>query len=90
MTGNPAGEKAVRGTRMDPPDWKPMPSVGLGGNELRVREDSGAVRVLDVARFAEAICVLHAFQKKAQKTSKQGIDLARRRFRDFVPERKQR
>jgi phage-related protein len=65
-----------------------MPSVGLGVNEIRVREDSGAFRVIYVARFAEAIYVLHAFQKKAQKTPKQDIDLARRRFRDLVQERK--
>ena len=55
-----------------------------------MREDSGAFRVIYVARFAEAIYVLHAFQKKAQKTPKQDIDLARRRFRDLVQERKQR
>jgi phage-related protein len=74
----------------DPADWKPMPTVGLGVNEIRVREDSGAFRVIYVARFAEAIYVLHAFQKKAQKTPKQDIDLARQRFRDLVQERKQR
>lgn len=56
----------------DPADWKPMPSVGLGVNEIRVREDSGAFRVIYVARFAEAIYVLHAFQKKAQKTPEAG------------------
>ena len=74
----------------DPVDWKPMPSVGLGVNEIRVREASGAFRILYVARFAEAIYVLHAFQKKAQKAAKQDIDLARRRCRDLVQERRQR
>ena len=51
----------------DPADWKPMPSVGLGVKENRVR-DGGAYRVIYVARFAEAIYVLHAFQKKTTKT----------------------
>lgn len=74
----------------DPADWKPMSSVGLGVNEIRVREDGGAFRILYVARFAEAIYVLHAFQKKAQKTPKPDIDLARRRFRDLAQEREQR
>lgn len=74
----------------DPMDWKPMPSVGLGVNEIRVREDSGAFRVIYVAKFEEAVYVLHAFQKKAQKTPKQDIDLARQRFRELVQERKQR
>ncbi len=74
----------------DPTDWKPMPSVGLGVKEIRVRDDSGAFRVIYVAKFEEAVYVLHAFQKRAQKTSKQDIDLARQRFRDLVQERKQR
>ena len=71
----------------DPADWKPMPTVGLGVNEIRVR-DSGAFRVIYVARFSEAIYVLHAFQKKARKTPKSDINLARKRFRELVQERK--
>lgn len=74
----------------DPANWKPMPSVGLGVNEIRVREDSGAFRVIYAAKFAEAVYVLHAFQKKAQKTPKQDIELARRRFMELVQQRKQR
>ncbi len=74
----------------EPADWKPMPSVGLGANEIRVREDGGAFRVIYVAKFAEAVYVLHAFQKKAQKTPKQDLELARRRFRELVQERRQR
>jgi len=71
----------------DPADWKPMPTVGLGVNEIRVR-DGGAFRVIYVARFSEAIYVLHAFQKKARKTRKSDIALARKRFRELVQERK--
>ena len=67
-----------------------MPSVGLGVNEIRVREDGGAFRVIYVAKFSEAVYVLHAFQKKVPKTSKQDIELARRRFRELIQERKQR
>jgi phage-related protein len=74
----------------EPADWKPMPSVGLGVNEIRVREDGGAFRVIYVAKFSEAVYVLHAFQKKAPKTSKQDIELARRRFRELIQERMQR
>ncbi len=74
----------------DPADWKPMPSVGLGINEIRVREDNGAFRIIYVAKFEEAVYVLHAFHKKARKTAKQDIDLARQRFRELVQERKQR
>ena len=48
----------------DPGDWKPMNTVGAGVRELRIREASGAFRVLYVARFADTIYVLHCFQKK--------------------------
>jgi phage-related protein len=66
-----------------------MPSVGLGVNEIRVRLD-GAFRLIYVAKFQEAVYVLHAFQKKSRKTAKEDIELARKRFRALVQERKQR
>jgi len=49
-------------------DWKPMPAVGSGVHEIRVRDESGAFRLMYVAKFPEAVYVLHAFQKKTQKT----------------------
>lgn len=73
----------------DPADYKPMPSVGIGVREIRIRAD-GAFRVIYVARFSEAVYVLHAFQKKAEKTPKPDIDLARDRFRDVVRERQRK
>ena len=73
----------------EPAEWKPMSSVGLGVNEIRVRE-GGAFRVIYVAKFAEAVYVLHAFQKKARTTPKADIDLARDRYRTMVNEREQR
>ena len=72
----------------EPADWKPMPSVGLGVKEIRVRV-GGAYRVIYVARFVEAVYVLHAFQKKSSKTSKPDIELAKQRFRALIQERKQ-
>jgi phage-related protein len=74
----------------EPRDWKPMPSIGIGVSEIRVRDDSGAFRVIYLAKFAEAVYVLHAFQKKSRKTQKSDLDLARKRFRDLVQERRQR
>jgi phage-related protein len=74
----------------EPKDWKPMPSVGIGVNEIRVRDDSGAFRVIYVAKFAEAVYVLDALQKKSRKTRKSDLDLARKRFRDLIQERKRR
>jgi phage-related protein len=70
-----------------PADWKPMPAVGLGVQELRIRA-GGAFRVIFVARFVEAVYVLHAFQKKSQKTARADIGLARMRFAALMVERK--
>ena len=67
-----------------------MPSVGIGVNEIRVREESGAFRVIYVVKFSEAVYVLHAFQKKTRKTAKQDIEFARKCFKELVQERKQR
>lgn len=64
---------------LDPVDWKPMASVGSGVREIRIRV-LGEWRVLYVARFADAVYVLHAFQKKSQKTRQRDIELARRRY----------
>ena len=65
-----------------------MASVGLGVSEIRVRESSGAYRVIYVAKFSEAIYVLHAFEKKARKTPKAEIELARKRYRAVLSERR--
>ena len=61
-------------------DFKSMPTIGKGVEEIRVRDDTGAYRVIYTARLADAIYVLHAFQKKTQATSKRDIDLAKQRF----------
>jgi len=65
----------------DPDDWKPMSSVGPGACEIRVRDRSGAYRVIYVAKFTDAVYVLHAFQKKTQKTARADLDLAMQRYR---------
>jgi phage-related protein len=73
----------------EPADWKPMPSVGAGVNEIRARI-GGAYRVIYVAKFREAIYVLHAFQKKSSKTARRDIELAQERFRRLIRERAER
>lgn len=65
----------------NPGDWKPMPSVGLGVREIRMQEETGAFRVIYLASRAEAVYVLHCFQKKTQKTTRHDLELASRRFR---------
>lgn len=70
----------------DPTDWKPMTSVGKGVQEIRIRECSGAFRVLYVAKLADTVYVLHCFQKKTQKTSKLDLSLAAKRYDDLMKE----
>lgn len=66
-----------------------MPSVGQGVQEIRVRDAAGIFRVIYVAKFADAIYVLHCFQKKTQKTSKMDLELAAQRYRELVRELRQ-
>jgi len=70
----------------DPNDWKPMPSVGSGVREIRIHEVSGAYRVIYVAKFSNAVYVLHCFQKKSQKTGSVDIEIASKRYRELILE----
>jgi phage-related protein len=70
----------------EPDDWKPIHAVGRGVREIRIRDAAGAFRVLYVAKFDDAVYVLHCFQKKTQKTSKTDLNLAARRYRDLLKE----
>lgn len=62
-----------------PEDWKPMSTVGPGVIEIRVRI-GGAFRLMYIAKFAEAVYVLHVFQKKTQKTSPLDLAVAKARL----------
>ena len=73
----------------EPSDWKPMPSVGPGVRELRIRTGRQH-RVFYVAKFEEAVYVLHAFQKKSQKTPQADITIGRRRYRLAVEQHSKR
>lgn len=75
-------EKVQRGELPD--DFKPMSAIGKGVEEIRVWEESGTYRVIYTARLADAIYVLHAFQKKTQATSKRDLDLARKRYAELM------
>ena len=63
-----------------------MSAVGRGVREIRIRDAGGAFRVLYVAKFDDAVYVLHCFQKKTQKTSKADLNLAAQRYRDLLRE----
>lgn len=72
---------------LQPDDFKPVPTVGSGVEELRVWCEQGTFRVVYIARLADAVYVLHAFQKKTQATAKSDIDLAARRYRELMRNR---
>lgn len=67
---------------LDPEDWKPMKTVGAGVREIRIHTGD-EYRTLYVANIGHAVYILHAFQKKTQKTSKKDIDLARKRYKQI-------
>jgi phage-related protein len=77
-------DKVQRG--LEPNDCKPMNTVGPGVRKIRIRDASGAFRIIYVAKFADAVYVLHCFQKKTEKTSAADLDLASRRYRDLLKE----
>ena len=72
----------------EPSDWKPLPGVGAGVNELRIRT-AVAHRVIYVAKFAEAVYVLHAFEKRSRKTRPADLDLAKARLGQLLRHREE-
>jgi phage-related protein len=66
-----------------------MTTIGAGVREIRVRDATGAFRVIYIATLADAVYVLHAFAKKTQATSKRDLALAAIRFRELM-QRKRR
>ena len=68
---------------LEPDNWKPMKTIGAGVCELRIRDRSGAFRVIYLATLPDRVVVLHAFQKKTQRTAKQDVDLAAKRLREL-------
>jgi phage-related protein len=94
LRGFPADVRQVAGFQLwrvqrglEPNDWKPMPSVGLGVREIRVHT-ALEHRVLYIAKFDEAVYVLHAFQKRTQRTPTREVELARQRLGQLVRRRR--
>ena len=96
MTSFPADARRIGGFQLwlvqrgeEPRDWKPMPTVGLGVNEIRIHTGVEH-RIVYIAKFQEAVYVLHAFEKRARRTPKGAIDLARSRLRELLAQQKAR
>lgn len=70
-----------------PDDWRPFAEIGPGVNEIRIDCADGWFRVLYVARFEEAIYVLHSFQKASRKTPRNDVKVAKVRYSAVVCER---
>ena len=69
-----------------PADFKPMPSVGSGVLEIRVKDDQGnnTGRCFYVTKFGETIWVLHSFVKKSRRTSRNDIEIGRNRYQELL------
>jgi phage-related protein len=86
----PKGARRAAGYQLDrvqrglePDDWKSMQAIGPGVRELRIRDRAGAFRVIYLATLADRVVVLHAFQKKTQRTAKRDIELAAKRLAEL-------
>jgi len=73
---------------IEPENWKPFHEIGSGVKEIRIYDQSGAFRIMYVAKFSEKIYVLHSFQKKSQKTSQNDINIAKARYKTIMSENK--
>ena len=67
-----------------PDDFKQMPSVGKCIEEIRIRDASGAYRIIYTARLSDRVVVLHVFAKKTQATFVRDIDVAKRPFKEAI------
>lgn len=65
---------------LGPDDWKPMPAIGAGPREIRIRTADGAFRVFYVTKFGDAVFVLHCFTKKSQKTAHRDVAIGTQRY----------
>lgn len=74
--------KLEEGHTLSMPLSRPMPSIGKGVHELRLRDRSGIYRVVYFLAGAGVIHLLHGFTKKTQQTSIQNVEIAKRRLRE--------
>jgi phage-related protein len=72
------------GHALSMPLSRPMPSIGRGVHELRLRDSSGIYRVIYYLAGSNAIHLLHAFMKKKSQTPQQNIEIAKKRLREVT------
>ena len=96
IRGFPDGPRRESGFQLDrvqrgvqPDHWKPMTSIGRGVREIRITGRTGVFRVIYVSQFADAVYVLHAFQKKSAGTAKRDVSIAAARMRELLQRKEQ-
>jgi phage-related protein len=75
-----------KGHTIGMPLSRPLPTVALGVEELRIRDRSGIYRTFYFTKSSRGILIFHAFVKKTQKTPLQEIDLGRKRLKEMLNE----
>jgi phage-related protein len=69
---------------VEPDDFKPMPTIGKGVWEIRIKDEAGQFRVIYIAKLKDLVYVLHCFQKKSQKTALKDLELSSKRLRELL------
>jgi len=73
------------GHMLSMPLSRPMPSIGRGIHELRLKDRSGIYRMIYFLMNEGNIYLLHGFQKKTEATPTHNIELAKRRLKEVLP-----
>lgn len=73
-----------QGEKLSMPHSRPMPSLGTGCHELRVKDDSGAYRVFYYLKIKDQILIFHAFQKKTEKTSNKDLEQGKKNLKEMI------
>jgi phage-related protein len=76
-----------KGHTLGMPLSRPMPSVALDVEELRIRDRVGIYRTFYFKKSARGVLIFHAFVKKTQKTPMQDVELGRKRLKEMLDEK---
>ena len=76
-----------KGHTLGMPLSRPMPSVALGVEELRIRDRAGIYRAFYYKKSARGVLIFHAFMKKTQKTLLPDVELGRTRLKEMLDEK---
>ncbi|MXW49434.1 MAG: type II toxin-antitoxin system RelE/ParE family toxin [Gammaproteobacteria bacterium] len=75
---------------LDPHNWRPLPSVGRGVREIRIRSEGNIYRSMYVTNIDDVVYILHVFEKKSQRTPTQAIKIAKARLQTLQAQSQRR